>query len=70
LSWIDGTTGYHEVFYKRSMNGGVNWTTKRLTSNSESYLLDISVDSGNTIHVAWQDFKPGNYDIFYRKGIQ
>ena len=64
-------TGNDEIYYKRSTNGGVTWTTKRLTWTSGSSRLNaITVDSDSNIHVVWQDITPGNYEIFYKKGIQ
>jgi hypothetical protein len=30
----------------------------------------IAVDSNNHIHVVWSDETPGNFEIYYKKGIQ
>ena len=71
VAWMDFTPGNGEIFYKRSTDGGANWTTKRLTSNSgDSYAPAIAIESGNHIHVVWHDRSPGNYEIYHRKGIQ
>jgi hypothetical protein len=60
-----------EIFYKRSTNGGASWTTKRLTWNTGlSQFPDIVTDSLNNIHVVWGDSSSGNFEIFYKKGIQ
>jgi Neuraminidase (sialidase) len=61
-----------EIFYKRSTDGGANWSTKRLTWNSGSSTSpDITIDSNNHIHVVWDDSTPavyqGNYEIFYKQ---
>ena len=70
--WNDGTPGNSEIFYRRSTNGGMTWgSSKSLTWNSGlSYDLVINVDSSTNIHVAWGDNTPGNWEVYYRKGIQ
>lgn len=53
------------------MDGGASWATKRLTWNSgQSSYVNICVDSSDNIHVVWNDDVPGNYEIYYKKGIQ
>jgi len=48
------------------------WTTsKRLTWNSSfSGSPDITTDSGNNIHIVWEDDTTGQYEIYYKKGKQ
>jgi hypothetical protein len=60
-----------EIFFKRSTDEGGSWTTHRLTWNSGwSTGPAIAVDTSNQINVVWEDNTPGNYEIYYRKGIQ
>ena len=69
--WGDETTGDSELYYKKSTDGGTTWITKRLTYNSGSSSAPaVAVDSNNHIHVVWYDETPGNFEIYYRKGIQ
>ena len=72
LAWLDKTPGNNEIYHKRSTDGGMNWgNAKRLTWNSgSSNSPAIIAGLVNTIHVVWYDFTPGNYEIFYKKGIQ
>ena len=72
VAWHDNTPGNLEIFYKRSTDGGTIWSNnKRLTSNAEeSSSAVIAVDSNNHLHVAWGDNRPGNFEIYYKKGIQ
>ena len=66
--WHDNTAGNYEIHYKRSTDGGVSWTTKRLTWNSgRSRLASIAVDSKDHIHVVWEDDTPGNSEIYHKK---
>jgi len=69
IVWPDSTPGNIEIFYKRSTNGGANWTTKRLTWKSgESNFPAIATDSSDDVHLVWGDDTPGNFEIFYKKG--
>jgi hypothetical protein len=69
--WYDPAPGNWEIYYKKSTNGGTNWATKRLTwTSGYSYLPDIAVGSNHHIHVVWQDETTGNFEIYYRMGIQ
>jgi len=66
--WNDDMLGNAEIFYKKSTNSGVAWTTdKRITWTSDySESPAIAVDSSDTLHVVWWDFTPGNCEIFYK----
>jgi hypothetical protein len=69
--WDDRTPGNPEIYYKRSTNGGAGWTTQRLTWKSgESFYAAIALDFSDNIHVVWNDENPGNFEIYYKKGIQ
>jgi hypothetical protein len=65
--WQDKTPGNYEIFYKKSTNRGITWSTKRLSWTSGiSKNPAIAVDSGN-IHVVWCDETPGNAEIYYKR---
>jgi hypothetical protein len=69
--WPDITPGNFELYYKRSTDGGTNWTTNRLTWKSgEANYPAIAADSIGGIHLVWHDDTPGNFEIFYKKGQQ
>ena len=68
--WNDTLTfGHYEILHKRSTNGGTVWSyTKRITWNSDdSVFPEIAVDSNNHIHLVWQDYSFGNYEVLYKK---
>jgi BNR repeat-like domain len=69
LVWEDGTPGNYEIYYMRSTDYGVNWTSaQRLTwTSGESGGAAIAVDSSGKLHVAWHDDTPGNFEIYYKK---
>jgi hypothetical protein len=54
--WEDSTPGNKEIYFKRSDDGGVTWTTgKRLSyRDGQSMAPDIAVD-GSNIYVVWYD---------------
>jgi hypothetical protein len=66
--WHDNRDGNYEIYYKRSTDGGVNWgADTRLTNNSaNSYYPSVSV-SGSAVHVVWNDYRDGNYEIYYKR---
>jgi hypothetical protein len=69
--WLDTPPSNFEIYYKRSTNGGIAWTTKRLTWNlGWSKNPAIAVNSNNHIHIIWYDETPGNDEIYHKKGIQ
>jgi len=57
LVWSDGTPGNQELFYKKSTDGGVNWSAvQRITwTSSGSFSPAIAVDVAHYLHVAWYD---------------
>ncbi|OGW51706.1 MAG: hypothetical protein A2Y81_09505 [Nitrospirae bacterium RBG_13_43_8] len=68
--WHDYTPGIPEIYFKRSVDGGVTWKTdKRLTNNAGySFFPAIAVD-GSSIYVVWEDNTPGNYEIYFKRSV-
>ena len=68
--WYEDRDGNNEIYDKRSSDGGVSWgADKRLTNDlSDSYGSTVSV-SGLTVHVAWQDNRDSNYEIYHKRSI-
>jgi hypothetical protein len=66
IAWEEHTPGNAEIFYSNSTDGGATWSTPvNVSSNSgDSWVPTIAVDSG-TIYLAWTDFTPGNWEVFY-----
>ena len=69
MVWYDETPANHEIYYTKSTDGGITWSTsKRLTwTSGGSYLPVIAVDSSDNLHVVWYDDTPGNSEIYYKK---
>jgi hypothetical protein len=71
IVWRDDSSGNDEIYHKMSTNSGATWAEKRLSWNSGSSVgAVLAIDPTDTIHVIWSDETPGNYEIYYRKGIQ
>ncbi|OGD11389.1 MAG: hypothetical protein A2Y86_05830 [Candidatus Aminicenantes bacterium RBG_13_62_12] len=69
LVWYDYTPGHAEIYYKKSADEGSTWSpAKRISWTSDgSYDPVIAIDSGNTLHVVWDNEILGNYEIYYKR---
>ena len=65
--WYDHRDGNWEIYYKKSVDNGLNWSSDtRLTiDESYSYWPAIAINNEN-IHVVWHDDRDGNYEIYYK----
>jgi hypothetical protein len=68
--WIDGRDGNNEIYCKRSTDAGLSWgADTRLTNNTAySFYPSIAV-SGSVVHVIWEDYRDGNYEIYYKSSL-
>jgi len=70
--WRDNRDANIEIYYKRSIDGGTNWSSDiRLTTNTaESWNPSVAV-SGDTVHVVWSDshISGSNFEIYYNRSI-
>ena len=65
--WLDKRDGNYEIYYKRSTDGGVNWSSDtRLTGNDSSSSIPVNAISGSNLHVVWTDNRDGNNEIYYK----
>ena len=65
--WHDYAPGNYEIYLKHSDDGGVTWTTKRLTWNTGTSVIPAIAVDGSNIYVVWMDSSPGNYDIYFKQ---
>ncbi len=68
IVWQDYRDGNQEIYYKRSVDGGITWSIDtRLTNNpSVSEIPSVTV-SGQAVHVIWTDERDGNREIYYKR---
>jgi hypothetical protein len=70
VSWDDDTPGNSEIYFKRSVDRGVNWTaTRRLTNNAGASWSPALAVNGSSIYVVWEDDTPGNGEIYFKNGV-
>jgi Tol biopolymer transport system component len=68
--WFDDTLGNPEVYFKKSDDGGATWTKgKKLTNNAGVSLFPSIATDGSNIYVVWEDDTPGNWEIYFKKGV-
>jgi len=66
--WFDNRDGNYEIYYKRSVDGGVNWgADTRLTNNAAGSGFPSVTVSGLVVHVVWYDNRDGNLEIYYKR---
>jgi hypothetical protein len=69
IAWYDIRDGNWEIYYKRSIDGGVTWEADtRLTNNTASSQNACIAVSDSMVYVVWGDFRVSvNGDIFSKR---
>jgi hypothetical protein len=68
LAWYDNRDGNYEIYYKRSTDNGENWgVDARLTFDSNPSRVPSIAVFDSSIHIAWDDRRDGNYEIYYKR---
>lgn len=66
--WMDNRDGYHDIYYKGSTDGGSNWQQDiKITYNLAGPGSPSVSASGLVVHVVWQDFRDGDWEIYYKR---
>jgi hypothetical protein len=59
-----------EIYYKRSIDGGLSWFPEiRLTNYFEDSWFPSVAASGSVVHVVWMDERDGNWEIYYKHSL-
>jgi len=65
--WFDNRAGgVYGIYYKRSTDDGVTWSSDTLLTGSASAQYPCIAASGGRVHIAWEDIRDGNYEIYYK----
>lgn len=68
VTWHDNRDGNNEIYYKRSIDNGINWEPEiRLTNNESSSWKSCVGVSGSEVYVVWSDNRNGNYEVFFKR---
>jgi len=69
IIWNDDRDGNWEIYYARSLDSGTTWSGDvRLTNDAaNSRNADICSDLFGNLHVAWNDSRDGNDQIYYKR---
>jgi hypothetical protein len=68
IVWADERDGNDEIYYKRSLDGGVSWGSDIRLTNNTAYSWNPSIAvSGSVVNVVWYDTRDGNYEIYYKR---
>lgn len=70
LSWVEIMSENREIFYKKTTNSGLTWSSpQRLTWNpAPSENPSIAADSANDVHLVWIDENTGIRQVYYKRG--
>ncbi|MBN1483773.1 MAG: hypothetical protein JXA37_03550 [Chloroflexia bacterium] len=68
--WTDYRNTSTETYFSHSTNCGSTWLGDENVSNngSSSYYPEVVAQPGGFGHVFWQDYAPGQFDVYYGKG--
>ncbi|MFA7359406.1 MAG: T9SS type A sorting domain-containing protein [Candidatus Kapaibacterium sp.] len=68
IVWEENRDQNSEIYYKRSIDGGINWgSDTRLTNSFSSSILPSIAVTGSLLHVVWTDIRDGNREIYYKR---
>jgi hypothetical protein len=66
LVWYDKSEGNWEIFYKRSIDGGLNWEPDIRLTYMEEFSGSPSLSlSGSAVNIVWEDSRDGNREIYF-----
>jgi hypothetical protein len=70
IVWQDDTQGNSDIFFKASGNRGDSFgSTRNLSDNDGGSLNPMIISAEDNVYTVWQDDTPGNFDIFFKKGV-
>lgn len=73
IAWADRRFGNSDIFYARSTDGGAAWSPNARV-NDDATVADqdspvLAVDEQGHVHIAWEDNRNSDYDIYYAHSV-
>ena len=70
LVWTDTSPGNNDIFFSRSINGGMNFENIiNLSNNNGTSAFPRMTVYDNNVFVTWYDYSPGISDIFFARSM-
>ena len=72
VAWQDDRTGNWEIYYARSIDGGLTWTEPLNISNAlhSSCHPVLVCDDNCRVYLVWEDIRDGDYKIYFARSGQ
>lgn len=71
IVWVNSRDGYLEIYYKRSLDGGVTWESDtRLTYNPAECYNPSATVSDSAVYVVWWDTRDLNDEIYFKRNLR
>lgn len=72
VAWNDLRDGDWGIYYKRSSDGGLNWSAdQRLSDQPSNAFYPAMAGNGNLLHLVWMDSRNGStqngYETYYKR---
>lgn len=70
IAWVDEQDGNREIYYKRSIDGGLSWgPPARLTVDAASSNNPSIAAQGDAVHAVWWDTRGGSHQVYYKRSL-
>lgn len=70
VAWVDERDGNPEIYYKRSADSGLTWSSDtRLTIDPNLSEYTSICALGDTVHLCWADSRNPRWQIYYKRSV-
>jgi hypothetical protein len=70
VAWADLSSGTWQVYLKRSLDGGVSWSSDTpLTTSAAGAIQPILAAAGDTLHLFWVDYRDRDANLYHSASI-